>query len=225
MTRRLKHPAGNVEKKASRLDTLERVQVSDRLELRRWLDANHLTSPGIWLVTYRSVTGKPRPSYDEIVEELVSFGWIDSTLVKLDETQTMQLCTPRNPRSHWSASNKQRVARLTEQGLMKPRGLELVAEAKANGAWDYLEPVEALEEPPDFAARLDAADGARRHWAAFPASYRKSILYWIHTAKRPDTRRSRIDVAVSAAAANTRLTGGARAAVAESLRSTDDESA
>jgi len=194
----------------TRLDTLERVQVSDRLELRRWLEANHLSSPGMWLVTFRSVTGKPRPRYDEVVDELVSFGWIDSTLVKLDETQTMQLCTPRNPRSHWSASNKERVQRLVREGLMWPRGLETVAIAKANGSWGFLDTIERLEEPPDFAGGLDKADGARQHWDDFPASYRKSMLYWIHTAKRPGTRRSRIEKVVAAAAANTRIMGGSR---------------
>ena len=193
--------------KSSKLDSLERVLVHDRGELRRWLAANHLTSPGVWLVTYRRVTGKPRPSYGEIVDELVSFGWIDSTLVKLDETQTMQLCTPRNPRSHWAASNKARVERLMKQGLMQPHGLEAVAAAKANGSWNYLDNVDALEEPPDFAHKLDVTDGARQHWTVLPASYRKMVLYWIHSARRPQTRQSRIETAVDATASNTRLFG------------------
>jgi len=197
-------------KKPSKLEALERLHVQGRQELREWLSANHLTSPGVWLVTYRTVTGRPRPRYDEIVDELVSFGWIDSRLVKLDETMSMLLCTPRNPRSHWSASNKQRVARLMDQGLMSPRGMELVAQARANGAWDYLEPVDAMSMPPDLEARLDAAENARRHWDAFPASYRKSILYWIHSARRLETRNSRIDAAVSATAANIRVMGGTR---------------
>lgn len=202
--------------KASRLDTLERVHVHSRQELRDWLRAHHEASPGVWVVTYRTVTGKPRPGYDEIVDELVSFGWIDSKLVKLDESRSMLLCTPRNPRSHWSAPNKDRVARLVQQGLMTPHGMALVEQAKANGAWEYLESIDALEEPPDLAARLDAVSGARQHWDAFPASYRKSILYWIHTAKRPQTRRARIDAAVAATAANVKLTGGTRTAATES---------
>lgn len=202
--------------KSSKLDSLERVLVHDRGELRRWLAANHLTSPGVWLVTYRRVTGKPRPSYGEIVDELVSFGWIDSTLVKLDETQTMQLCTPRNPRSHWSAANKERVERLTNQGLMQLHGLEAVAAAKANGSWNHLDSVDALEEPPDFSHKLDVTDGARQHWTVFPASYRKMVLYWIHSARRPQTRLSRIETAVAATASNTRLFGGGVSARAAS---------
>jgi uncharacterized protein YdeI (YjbR/CyaY-like superfamily) len=165
---RLELPAGNLEKKTSRLDTLERVQVSDRLELRRWLDANRATSPGMWLVTFRSVTGKPRPRYDEVVDELVSFGWIDSKLVKLDETRAMLLCTPRKPGSHWSASNKERFQRLVSAGLVRTRGLETIAIAKANGSCEFLDTIDRLEEPPDFAGSLDGVDGARQHWDDFP---------------------------------------------------------
>ena len=194
--------------KRAKLDTLERFLVHDRGELRCWLAAKHAISPGMWLVTYRRVTGKPRPGYNDIVEELVSFGWIDSTLVKLDETQTMQLCTPRHPTSHWSASNKERVERLIAQGLMQPRGLEAVATAKANGSWDYLDSVDALEEPPDLAHELDVTDGARERWTVLPACYRQMVLYWIHSARRPETRRLRIDTAVAATAANTRLFRG-----------------
>jgi uncharacterized protein YdeI (YjbR/CyaY-like superfamily) len=88
---------------ASKLDTLERLLVQDRHELRSWLELHHASSPGMWLVTYRAATAKPRPRYDEIVDELVSFGWIDGRLMKLDESMSMLLCTPRNPRSHWSS--------------------------------------------------------------------------------------------------------------------------
>ncbi len=203
-------------RKSSKLDALERFHADDRLAVRRWLSANHLTSPGVWLVTYRSVTGRPRPRYDEIVDELVSFGWIDSTLVKLDETRSMLLCTPRKPDSQWAASNKKRVERLIREGLMQPRGLEAVAVAKANGSWDYLDSIDALEEPADFAAMLDATESARVHWDAFPASYRKSMLYWIHTARRTETRRTRIESTVAAAAANRRITGGARSTQSQS---------
>lgn len=202
--------------KASRLDGLERVHVHSRQELRDWLSAHHESSPGVWIVTYRAATGKPRPRYDEIVDELVSFGWIDGRLMRLDETMSMLLCTPRKPRSHWSRPNKLRVARLVEQGLMTPHGMAVVEKAKANGAWDYLEPIDSLDVPADLEARLNAVSGARQHWEAFPASYRKSILYWIHTAKRAETRRARIDAAVCATAANVRLTGGTRAAANES---------
>ncbi len=189
----------------SRLDTLEQLHVHSRQELRDWLSANHLVSQGVWLITYRRATGKPRPSYDEIVEELLCFGWIDSRLRKLDDMRTMLLCTPRSPTSQWSKSNKERVERLTLAGLMQPRGLEAVAAARLNGSWNHLTDVENLVEPVDLASALNALPDARRNWNAFPASYRRGVLHWIQSARRPDTRTSRMRAVVAAAAANGRI--------------------
>jgi uncharacterized protein YdeI (YjbR/CyaY-like superfamily) len=99
---------------------------------------------------------------------------------------------------------------------MQLHGLEAVAAAKANGSWNHLDSVDALEEPPDFSHKLDVTDGARQHWTVFPASYRKMVLYWIHSARRPQTRLSRIETAVAATASNTRLFGGGVSARAAS---------
>lgn len=178
-----------------------------RRQLHDWLLANHLTSPGIWLVTYRKVTGNPRPGFDDIVEELLCFGWIDSKLIKLDETQTMLLCTPRSPASEWSRTNRERVRRLTELGLMQPRGLEMVAIAKQKGTWNSLDEIDNMAEPEDFAVALDDCENARRNWSDAPASYRRNVLYWIRDARRSETRLTRIQRAVAAAAANLRVGG------------------
>ena len=197
-----------------KLDSLERFHTGSRQELREWLMEHHLSSSGVWLVTYRRITGKPRPEYGDVVEELLCFGWIDGKLVKLDDERTMLLCTPRRPRSQWARSNKERVERLTAAGLMQPRGLEVVALARGNGSWDFLNDVEEMVEPQDLRDALDAVPEARRHWEAYPASYRRQVLYWVYSAKRPETRRTRVGRVVSATALNTRVQDGTRAAVA-----------
>ena len=197
-----------------KLDNLERFHTGSRQDLHEWLMSHHLSSAGVWLVTYRRIAGKPRPEYGDVVEELLCFGWIDGKLVKLDDERTMLLCTPRRPRSQWARSNKERVERLTAAGLMQPRGLEVVALARGNGSWDFLNDVEEMVEPQDLRDALDAVPEARRHWEAYPASYRRQVLYWLHSAKRPETRRTRIGRAVSAAAMNTRVQDGTRASVA-----------
>lgn len=198
----------------SRLDTLDRFHAHSRGELRVWLTANHLSSAGIWLVTYRRSAGKPRPEYWEVVEELLCFGWIDSKLMKLDEARAMVLCTPRRFRSIWSKVNKERVERLSAAGLMQPRGLEAVGNAKKNGSWDSLNDVDAMVEPQDLRNALDTVPEARRHWEAYPASYRRQVLYWLYSAKRPETRRTRVGRVVSATALNTRVQGETQVSVA-----------
>jgi uncharacterized protein YdeI (YjbR/CyaY-like superfamily) len=191
-------------KKKPSLEELERVHPKSRKQWRTWLERNHLKSPGVWLVTYKKETGKPRIDYAEAVEELLCFGWVDSKASKLDDERSMLLCTPRKPKSAWSRPNKERVARLTAEGLMAPRGVELVELAKRTGTWDALNDVEALVEPEDLKARLDTSRAARTNWDAFPRSVKRGILEWILNAKRPETRQKRIEETVSQAAKNLR---------------------
>jgi uncharacterized protein YdeI (YjbR/CyaY-like superfamily) len=177
---------------ASRPDTLERIHVESAAQLHDWLMEHQSTSSGVWVVTWRRPTGKPRPEYGETVDELVSFGWIDGKLMKLDESRSMLLCAPRNPKSEWAKSNRERAARLVREGRMEPRGLEAVRRAKENGTWDSLVEVENMVEPAELAAALDAHPIARRNWDASSPSYKQQMLYQLHTAKRPDTRERRI---------------------------------
>lgn len=166
----------------------ERVQVTSRAQLREWLAAHHDSSPGIWLITNKRASGLPAPSYDDIVEEALCFGWIDSTVRTVDRDRAEQLLTPRKPTSTWSASNKQRVERLMPAGLIEPAGLAAIEVAKLNGSWTLLDSVERLEVPRDLAEALAASPPARERFEAFPPSARKGILWWVASAKRPQTR-------------------------------------
>ena len=159
----------------------------------------------MWLVTFKKATGKARVEYDDAVEEALCFGWIDSLVRTLDGERTMQLYTPRKLRSPWSQSNKLRVERLVDAGLMRAAGLAKIEEAKRDGSWDAYAVVESLEEPADLRAAFAAGPGAAKaHWDAFSPSSRRAILWWLHTAKRPETRAQRIATIVRDAEQNRR---------------------
>lgn len=179
------------------VDGREIVEVSDRAAWRRWLVKRHQQRATIWLVFHKKTSDGISPSYEEAVEEAVEeapcFGWIDSTVNRLDERRSLQLFAPRKPRSTWSMSNKQRVARLESKGLLAPAGIAAIEIAKANGSWTALDAVERLEEPPELAAALDADAAARENWSGFSPSSRKAILWWVTSAKRPETRAKRIE--------------------------------
>ena len=182
------------------VDGREIVEVPDRAAWRGWLAERHEQRAAIWLVLHKRSSDGTSPSYDEAVEEALCFGWIDSTVNRLDERRSLQLFAPRKPRSTWSASNKERVARLERDGLLAPAGVAAVAVAKENGSWSARDAVERLEEPPDLAAALDGDAAARESWNSFSPSARKGILWWVVSAKRPETRARRIDQAVRMAA-------------------------
>jgi uncharacterized protein YdeI (YjbR/CyaY-like superfamily) len=141
----------------------EQVQVGSRLEWRAWLVENHATARGVWLVTWKKASGGPHVPYDEIVEEALAHGWVDSKGRKLDNDRWQLLITPRNPQSKWSRANKRRIERLNSAGLMHPAGEAAVALAKENGAWSALDEVESLAEPDELRQALDATEHARRH--------------------------------------------------------------
>ncbi len=170
----------------------QQVQVESRQEWRAWLERNHRTSPPIWLVTFKKHVGDKYVAYEEIVEEALCFGWIDSLGRKLDEDRTMLWLSPRKPGSGWSKLNKDRIEKLLAAGLMTPAGLEKIEAAKEDGSWYALDAVEMLTLPPDLVAALDAYPDARQHFDAFPRSVRRAILEWISNAKRDETRAKRI---------------------------------
>ena len=187
------------------LDDLEFVEPVDRAEWRSWLERNHAVSPGVWLAVGKKGKTKTKLTYDDAVEEAVSFGWIDSTARRLDEHRFKQLYTPRKRGSTWSASNKERVERLVEEGRMTPAGMRLVEEARADGSWTLLDDIDDLVIPEDLAAALHDAPTAESNFAAFPDSAKKMALYWIASAKRPQTRTKRIARVVEMAAENRRM--------------------
>jgi uncharacterized protein YdeI (YjbR/CyaY-like superfamily) len=189
------------------LDEAPHVHADDRATWHAWLEANHASARGVWLVTWRRRTGRPRLSYEDAIEEALCFGWVDSTGGHLDDERGKLYFAPRKPRSVWAASNKARVEKLIREGRMAPAGLAAIERARANGSWSLLESSDRLEVPDDLAAALEAHPPAGAHFAAFPPSARKMMLGWLATARRPETRARRIERIAEAAVRNERVPG------------------
>ena len=132
-----------------------------RAQWRAWLAANHTVDRGVWVCSWRQATGRPRVAYEDLVEEALCFGWIDSTVNVLDDDRALQLITPRKPKSTWTRLNRQRVADMEAAGLMTDAGRHAVEIARENGWWTILDPVEDLLVPDDLGAALDSNDTAR----------------------------------------------------------------
>ena len=100
----------------------DRVHPDTVQEWRAWLDENHETSPGVWLVSWKKHTGRPTVGYEEAVTEALAVGWVDSKGKRLDDDRTMLYLTRRRPTSGWSRPNKERIERLYAEGRMGPAG-------------------------------------------------------------------------------------------------------
>jgi uncharacterized protein YdeI (YjbR/CyaY-like superfamily) len=168
------------------------VQPRSRTAWRAWLQKHHAKAPGVWLRFAKKASGLPTVNYNDAVEEALCFGWIDGLMRPVDETFYMQLFTPRKAKSNWAQSNKTRVARLIDEGLMTPAGLAAIEAAKACGSWDTLTAAEALKMPPELRKAINANARAKKHWPEFTESQRKQFLYYLASAKRAETRQKRI---------------------------------
>lgn len=167
---------------------------------REWLAENHGSVDGVWLARWTKASGQTPVSYEAIVEEALCFGWIDGLVNSLDDGRQAHLLTPRRPGSGWSRSNKDRIERLVARRRMTAAGLAAIDAAKADGSWSMQDAAEALIEPDELAAALDATPEARRQWDAFPKSPRRALIWWVMSAKRPETRARRVAEIVTEAA-------------------------
>jgi uncharacterized protein YdeI (YjbR/CyaY-like superfamily) len=175
-----------------KIAALERYRPESRKAWRAWLRRHHAASPGVLLVFAKKRTGVPTLSYDAAVEEALCFGWIDTTRYALDGGFYLQAFMPRKPRSAWSALNRERAARMIEQKLMTPAGMALIELAKRTGTWTARAEAETLTVPPELRTALNADAAARHAWPALTPARRKTFLYYLLDAKRPETRAARI---------------------------------
>jgi len=169
-------------------------------EWRGWLTRHHEDIDGVWLARWKKASGKVPLDYAQIVEEALCFGWIDGVTNTLEDGRQAQLLTPRRRGSGWSPSNKERVERLIADGRMTQAGLRMIEAARADGSWSMQDAAEALIEPSELASALDANPAARRHWDGFPRSPRRALIWWVMSAKRPETRQRRVTTIVEEAA-------------------------
>ncbi|MGL5721011.1 MAG: YdeI/OmpD-associated family protein [Brevinema sp.] len=132
----------------------EEIILSSRAEWRAWLAQNGASSSKIYVVYHKKDSGVPSILYREAVEEALCFGWIDSTVKRIDDKRYKQLFTPRKATSTWSKLNKNLVAMLEEQGLMTDAGRKCIDVAQQNGSWDLLTDSDNHVIPPDFQAQL-----------------------------------------------------------------------
>src|SRR5439155_3544608 len=160
---------------------------------RVWLDANHDTSSGVWLMIAKKGSGVTTVTYDEAVDEALCFGWIDGQKRPFDDQYFLQRFTRRSRRSPWSKTKTERVTRLVDDDRMHPAGRHEVEVAKADGRWDaaYAGQASAVV-PDDLQVALDASPRAAAAFAELDRTNRYAILYRIGSVKKAETRAKKI---------------------------------
>lgn len=168
------------------------VEITAALQLREWLQKNHTQKESIWLVTYKKEVEEKYVSAQEVLDELLCFGWIDGIRRKLEKQKTMQLISPRQVQ-HWTKTYKDRFQKLEKEGRMTDAGRNTVLVSKQNGLWDFMDDVDKLIKPVDLIKSLEENPPALQNFDAINTSSKRFMLRYIKLAKTSATRLKRIN--------------------------------
>lgn len=158
-----------------------------------WLDEQHASSPGVWLVLHKKGGRITELTYEDALQVALCYGWIDGQVARRDEQSYRQRFTPRRRGSAWSRTNVERVGALIAAGRMQPAGLAEVEAAQADGRWGKAYAGMASSElPADLAAAIAAVPAAQAMLDRLDSANRYALIYRVNDAKRADTRERRI---------------------------------
>lgn len=164
-------------------------------EFRKWLAANHRQSDGIWLRILKKNSGESPVTYAEALDEALCYGWIDGQKQRHDDSSWLQRFTRRRPKSGWSKINTQHAERLIKAGRMKAAGKAEIEAAKKDGRWTAAYDSQSKATlPEDFLAALRTNKKAAAFFESLNRANRYAITYRLQTAKKPETRRRRMEM-------------------------------
>lgn len=167
------------------------VYAKDPKEWRAWLRKNHKTEKKVYLIKYKKHTGKPSVTSREAMEEAICFGWIDTTIKRLDDERYMQTFVPRTKNSRWSKNTLSYAKRLMGEKKMTKDGLKAYEEGRKKPVISMGLPKNP-KTPDDLKKELEKSKKAKENFNNFAPSYRRFYIYQIVRAKRPETRQKRI---------------------------------
>ena len=160
---------------------------------REWLRKNHSTEKRVFLIHYKRHTGKPFVSHRESIEEAICFGWIDTTIKRIDEDKFGRFFCKRTEKSRWSSATLGYARKLIKEGKMEAAGLKAYNEGLKKPVIDH-----GLPKNPDIPSYLKEAlekdKKAKENFNSFAPSYKRTYIYWVERAKLSETRQKRIKI-------------------------------
>ncbi|MGQ4388841.1 YdeI/OmpD-associated family protein [Streptomyces sp. SAS_270] len=180
-------------------DGVEILVPASPAKLEAWLDTHHGERTALWVKIAKKHTGIPSLTWEEMVDTVLCFGWIDALRRGFDDTYFLQRTTPRNPRSAWSQVNVDKAKALITAGRIRPRGLAEIEAARADGRWEtaYTSQKNATA-PPDLVKALDANPATRAFYETLSKSDQFALYLSLVTARTEKTRLTRLERMVTA---------------------------
>lgn len=162
-------------------------------QVESWFTDNHAISDGVFITFAKKNSAVRTPTYGEVIDVALAYGWIDSQAKGLDADCFLLTFTPRRARSPWSQVNREKAETMIAAGTMKPAGLAAVEQARANGRWEAAYAGSADFEPPqDFLDALVENPKASAFYETLTRQNKYAVYFRLNDAKRPETRARRI---------------------------------
>jgi uncharacterized protein YdeI (YjbR/CyaY-like superfamily) len=175
-------------------------------QFRSWLRKHHRTETELWVGFYKKGCGKPSITYPESVDEALCWGWIDGIRKSRDAESYVQRFTPRRKGSIWSAVNVEKIRVLTAANRMQPAGRKAWEERDPKKVQRYsFEQRDRVALSPADRRALRAKPKAWAFFEALPPGYKRTVTWWVTSAKRQETRAKRLATLIEASAAGRRL--------------------
>jgi uncharacterized protein YdeI (YjbR/CyaY-like superfamily) len=158
-----------------------------------WLARNHDTKTELWIGFHKKASGKPSVTYHEALDEALCFGWIDGVRKRLNHDSYVQRFSPRKAKSTWSNINTKRAEELKQLGKMQAAGLKALAarDPKRSGIYSFER--EELKFEGELKKRFQANKKAWQFYQRLPPSLKRTITFWVISAKKLETRWRRLD--------------------------------
>lgn len=174
-------------------------------ELRTWFITHHESLNEAWIGFYKRDSGKQSITWPESVEEALCFGWIDGVRKSIDENRYKIRFTPRKKESIWSQINLRKMEELIAKKLLYPAGLKAYSERNAEKVKRYSFEQENHTLDSASEKKFKTKRKAWENFSAMPPSYRKPAIWWVISAKREETRKSRLEILISCSQQNERI--------------------
>ena len=175
-------------------------------DFRRWLEANHASAPELLVGFWKKASGRPSIDWPQARDQALCFGWIDGIRKSRDDDSYTIRFTPRRSGSVWSKVNIGRVEALRAAGQMTAAGERAFEAGKEDRShYSYESQARPLEPEEEQLFRADRAAWA--DWERRPLGYRKMVLHWVTSAKKPETRARRLATLIEDSAAGRKIAG------------------
>lgn len=186
------------------METVEQIYFPTRAAWRNWLKKNHLSKKKIAVIVYKKHTGKHSPNQKELMEEAICFGWIDTTIKRLDNEKYLRQFTRRNKNSKWSKNTLRYARDLMKRGKMSAEGIRRYKEGFARKPHD--EGIPKNPKVPGYLRKeIEKESMAKENFRKIPPSYKRTLLRWFLRAKLEETKKKRAKIIVQSLKKNEKL--------------------